>query len=209
MFDMRALAFSLAVLVPSAVVAQISAPDLVFPENGGWRWVDDVHSWTEVPTAVQYRMQIDTLGGDFSKAIVDALVADNFWFGTLWPGFYRWRVAASDGEAWSVWSDVWTFESRFPLSTEPEAETQAPIALERVFPNPSRGQVAIQFSVLDREADLRVYDTLGREVALLYQGHGAHPRRVRWEPTGLPAGVYVLVLRSSTGYVAERVVLVD
>src|SRR5690606_23478897 len=127
-----------------------------------------------------------------------------------WTGFYDWRVAAYDGEAWSEWSEVWTFESRFPVSTEPAATPQQPVALERVSPNPSAGSVHIRFNALGSgDADLRVYDALGREVARLHEGPTVRTQDVRWVASVLPAGSYFVVLRSGVHSVSKSVVLVN
>lgn len=203
---MKALLLALALLAPFAALAQIAPPDLIHPEDGGTRFTDDVQEWTEVPGAVGYRAEIDTLGGDFSTVFADTLIAGTQWAIRLPDGFYMWRVAATDGNAWSAWSEVWTFQARFPVANEPTAVPRRPVLLESVSPNPSRGAVRVRFSVPPGEtADLRVYDPLGREVARLYHGPTTGAREVRWDTKGLPAGTYLLHLRTASGAATERV----
>jgi hypothetical protein len=207
---MRAFVTLCALLIPSAVFAQLSPPELLQPEDGGWRWIDDHQAWSEVTGAVQYRAQIETLGGDFSTPVADTLITETYWYVRVWTGFYQWRVAAYDGEAWSDWSEVWTFESRFPVSNEPGATTQQPVALERVSPNPAPGFVHVRFHVRDGgDVSLRVYDALGREVARLHDGTTAGVSEVRWDARALPAGTYFVVLRSGAHLVSKPVVLVN
>jgi hypothetical protein len=207
---MRTLSFCLMVLVSPAAFAQLPAPDLLLPEDEGWRWVDDYNEWSEVPGAVDYRAQIDTLGGDFSVALADTVLAGTSWGNGISPGFYVWRVAAYDGDVWSDWSEVWTFESRFPVNNEPDASAQKLVEVEKVFPNPSNGIVQIRFIVHSHhEAELRVYDALGRETATLYRGTTVGVRDVVWDASSLPAGTYFLVLRSNSSRTIERVVIVE
>ncbi|MEM9998027.1 MAG: T9SS type A sorting domain-containing protein [Bacteroidota bacterium] len=77
------------------------------------------------------------------------------------------------------------------------------------FPNPSTGDVRLAF-ILPESASVTVsvYDTLGREVARLFDGAksaGAH--ELAWERGTLPAGVYVLRLRAGAQQVTTRAVL--
>src|SRR5690606_10029803 len=205
---MKALIAALALAVAPAALAQISPPDLLQPEDGGWRYVDDVQVWSEVPGAVAYRAQIDTLGGDFSDTVADTVITETTWEVRIWMGFYVWRVAAYDGSAWRDWSDVWTFESRFPVANEPTPAPQRPVAIASVSPNPSGGVVTVRFRVPPgREADLRAYDALGREVALIHRGTTAGIQAVQWDASGLPPGAYLLRLRSGADAAVGRVVL--
>ena len=61
------------------------------------------------------------------------------------------------------------------------------------YPNPFNPSTTLQFDAPDAAARVRlcVYDMLGREVALLYDGiPGPGRHSVGWSPTDLPAGVY-------------------
>lgn len=173
--------------------------------------MDATHEWSEVPGAVQYWAQIDTLGGGFSSPVADTLITDTFWYVQIWPGFFEWRVAAYDGASWSAWSGVWTFESRFPVSNEPDAISPPTIVVERIYPNPSANKIiSIRFGVFERtRVDLRIFDSVGREVATIYQDIGIGTQEIQWDANSLPAGTYFLLLRSATASVSRKIVLTE
>jgi hypothetical protein len=65
-------------------------------------------------------------------------------------------------------------------------------ALERNYPNPFNAQTVIRFQLAtDSSVRLRLYDILGREVAVLAQGdYPAGYHSVRWDGGSTPTGVY-------------------
>jgi len=72
------------------------------------------------------------------------------------------------------------------------------------FPNPFNPMtvVSIQLSVVSR-VDLRIFDLLGREVAVLASGEkSAGEHRVTWDARGMASGMYVCELRA--GGVVQR-----
>ncbi|MDX1420540.1 MAG: hypothetical protein R3181_11285 [Rubricoccaceae bacterium] len=84
-------------------------------------------------------------------------------------------------------------QSRFlTVSSEPSPDGLR-AALHAARPNPARGSTTLSFS-LDRPQTVRLsaHDALGREVAVLVDGvRAAGDHAVRWEASGLPAGVYL------------------
>jgi len=59
------------------------------------------------------------------------------------------------------------------------------------YPNPTSGMVDFRFSMVDfRWISLKIYDLQGREVALMIDGMWSGGQVVRWDASGLPAGVY-------------------
>jgi hypothetical protein len=95
--------------------------------------------------------------------------------------------------------------------TSVSTETEVPLEfeLDQNYPNPFNPATTIPF-VVDRAgpASLRVYDLLGREVAVLADGdlpagrHEAH-----WNASGLASGTYLAVLRSASGMRTRRLTL--
>lgn len=74
-------------------------------------------------------------------------------------------------------------------------EVQGPVSDFYVFqnyPNPFNSATRINFMLEQSgRTELRIYDTLGREVAtLLDEVRQAGPQSVTWEATGVPSGVY-------------------
>jgi hypothetical protein len=79
--------------------------------------------------------------------------------------------------------------------------TPKTLSLGPVYPNPARDRAEIGYAVPARmQISLRVYDMLGREVAMFADGieeAGTHQRSIPLD--ALPQGVYQLVLRSESG----------
>lgn len=118
-------------------------------------------------------------------------------------------AATSDGVAWS-WVGVMNqlhvtaLGTDSPQITGIEAEDAAPRFLGAApRPNPSLGSQEATFDVMLATADgvrLDLYDVRGRLVCegpreRLEQGAG----RIRWKPMELPAGTYLVRLRTSSG----------
>ncbi|NTV84100.1 MAG: T9SS type A sorting domain-containing protein, partial [Bacteroidales bacterium] len=65
------------------------------------------------------------------------------------------------------------------------------------YPNPTSGIVEFRFSNFDfRWVSLKIYDVRGREVAVVVDGRWAGDQVVRWDASGLPAGIYFYQLRA-------------
>ena len=77
------------------------------------------------------------------------------------------------------------------------------------MPNPFADATDLQFH-LDREVEvtLGVYDVTGREVARLAdrKRFGPGPHAIRFDGRGLPAGLYVCLLRAGGQTAARRIV---
>lgn len=79
-------------------------------------------------------------------------------------------------------------------------------------PNPFAGSTVIEYSTTKAgPVDLRVYDRMGREVAMLVHdsAHPAGAHRVTFDATQLPPGVYFAVLRSGTESVVRKMLRME
>lgn len=78
-------------------------------------------------------------------------------------------------------------------AVEPTGEVPAGLALRGSYPNPASGVTTIEFALpMAAHATLKVYDTLGREVArVVDQMLAADTYRVGFDASALPAGLYV------------------
>lgn len=96
-----------------------------------------------------------------------------------------------------------------PVAELPDGPLPARIHLEQNYPNPFNPSTTIRFSVAENSfVSLKVYDMLGREVAVLAAGRFAPGRHaVEWDGTGHPSGIYVYRLRSVGFSEARRFVL--
>lgn len=81
---------------------------------------------------------------------------------------------------------------RFPTTPEP-ADPEAATFDLRIWPNPARETITVALTV-GKTTDVRavVYDRLGREVAVLYDGPASGPLTLRLDAVPLPAGVYAV-----------------
>jgi hypothetical protein len=79
-----------------------------------------------------------------------------------------------------------------------------------VYPNPCNPSTTMEFRIKNSEfLILKVYDLLGREVAVLVDGPvEAGEHRVSWDARQSPSGVYICRLASGHYSLAERIVLI-
>jgi hypothetical protein len=106
---------------------------------------------------------------------------------------------ASGNSTYLYRSPVWLY-----TSAEPDAGIESTLA---AFPNPTDDRAEISFSLTSvGKARLAVYDVLGREVTVLYDGPAAS--EVRVQTPNLPAGVYVAVLRTGERVETQRFTVV-
>lgn len=118
---------------------------------------------------------------------------------------------ACNGEFVCTTSDHLPVYARFAFATNTAAEQDAGpngFVLELPFPNPFRNETTLGFT-LDQAGPVRldVYDVLGRRVAVLsdeVRRPGRHT--VPFNAAGLPAGVYLVVLKAGARIVAHPLI---
>ena len=91
--------------------ALIPPPSLYTPADGSY--ITDITpylDWYDVPTALEYQIQVDNTI-DFSSPIEDTItIADGYQCGTLANGKFYWHVRARDAlYMWTDYSDTWDF----------------------------------------------------------------------------------------------------
>jgi hypothetical protein len=105
------------------------------------------------------------------------------------------------------------YVTRKPLGTGIETGRQGEKSLLnqnlRIAPNPFSLSTEIAYSLpSQRKAGLKVYNSIGRLVEVLYEGEpGAGSHLLRWERKKHPPGVYFAVLAAGGIYETRRVVL--
>jgi hypothetical protein len=81
-------------------------------------------------------------------------------------------------------------------SDGPAAGVPVRMELRQNYPNPFNPSTTVSFSTAGGGMSIRVYDTLGREVAVLLDGApAAGEHTVTFDASALPAGVYFLRMR--------------
>ncbi len=97
-----------------------------------------------------------------------------------------------------------------PTQLDP-LQVPAPVALMQASPNPFRSRTTLRFSTAETApVRLALYDLMGREVRLLYEGSlpAGQVRSVQVPAQNLPAGVYFARLAGSGSSVVQRLVVV-
>jgi hypothetical protein len=94
-------------------------------------------------------------------------------------------------------------------SVSEERNPIAAFALYQNYPNPFNPGTTISFSLPKSSfVTLKVYNTLGEEVASLVNGEIAAGRHeVRWDAGNMPSGVYFYQLRASEFQQKQKMVL--
>jgi hypothetical protein len=83
------------------------------------------------------------------------------------------------------------------------------VALRAPYPNPSKGAATLEYDLSRAsQVSLRVYDVMGREVAMLANGWRDAGRHVAIIEAGLTSGVYFCVLRADRA-VESRILTVS
>ncbi|HEX9614886.1 MAG TPA: T9SS type A sorting domain-containing protein, partial [Bacteroidota bacterium] len=98
-----------------------------------------------------------------------------------------------------------------PTSVERLGDGNRPseFALEQNYPNPFNPATTIEFTVLNSgSVSLKVFDLLGREVAVLAQGQmSAGTYRATFSAENLTGGIYFYTLQTSDGSVTKKMTL--
>jgi hypothetical protein len=200
------------VLRASGQAAGPPPPALASPANGATDvTVTPTLQWQAASGAVSYHVQLAT-DAPFSTIVFED---DEFEATSTQPGqldhlaVHYWRVRASDGEAWSPWSQVFSFTTAAGVSDEDGPGAPIVFTLEPNYPNPFSLHTTIRFGLAqDCEVRLEVFDLLGRQVAVLADapmGRGFHD--VHWDSDTLPSGSYVYRLTAGD-FVAVRKMLI-
>jgi hypothetical protein len=83
------------------------------------------------------------------------------------------------------------------------------IVLYQNYPNPFNPMTVIRFSLLQREnVTLKVFDVLGRDVAMLNEQMEAGEHSVIFDASGLTSGVYFYRLQAGKFVSLKKMVLI-
>lgn len=107
---------------------------------------------------------------------------------------------------------TWTGESGARMAMTAEASRAIPeVPPTGVYPNPFRQQVTFRFTLPQRQqVQVKVYDLLGRQLELLYQGEVRphQPYLLEWRPRAqLAAGLYIIRLEAPGQVLQHKVML--
>jgi len=161
------------------------------------------HAWDQITrTAVPATVQIVGVDNDL---IIPRTCDSTFGRYTrlLLPGTYTIRAFAEGTDTITV-SDVVVTEDTltvvdflFNQVGVEESPVSGRRSAVRVYPNPTNGTTQFLISNFDfQQVTLKIYDVQGREVAVVLDGRWSGGQVVKWDATGLPAGVYFYELRA-------------
>jgi hypothetical protein len=158
---------------------------------------------------VQYEARLDipaapgsTIG--FAAWVSDpgALYRQEFNSAGEWPPGALWDAAETLGEL--------KLAEETGLS-EPSADQPESFRLGQNYPNPFNPTTTIQFRVKEPcRVTLKVYDALGKEIAVLADGRYAPGNHsVRFDAFGLPIGIYIYRIHAGGFTAARKMVVVE
>jgi|GEM_PF-84935 len=167
--------------------------------------------WEPVDSAATYEVQVAS-SPEFLDIVLDdydLVSPQDSLTGLTVKVEYFWRVRAFNTrkDRYSAWSDTGSlFLADSTLSAEessPAAGTvigraQASVRVEPNFPNPFGVSTTFRFYLPRRsKVVLRIYDLLGADVAtLLSERMSPGMHEFTWQPSNLPGGVYLFLLRA-------------
>jgi hypothetical protein len=98
----------------------------------------------------------------------------------------------------------------WPLGIKPISSTVSEFKLNQNYPNPFNPTTKIVFSIPKSDfVDLRIYDILGREVAVLASGYvNAGEYEVEWDAKNLASGMYYYRLKTPDNVAVKKMTLV-
>jgi len=99
--------------------------------------------------------------------------------------------------------------STFPVGIKQISETANTFNLMQNYPNPFNPTTKIKFSIpKDGFTDLRVYDVLGREVAVLYTGFSkAGQYEAEFNAAGIASGIYFYKLTTPENISVKKMIV--
>lgn len=172
---------------------------VIVPAFGTVVDVDTEFAFQETIFAEYYQVQISTSATFSAEDIVaDTIVTDtSFQFDNDLEeeSFFFWRVRALNEKGPSGWSTVSVFSTNKSTSIDSGNALPTAFTLGRNYPNPFNPTTNIQYGLPESaRVDLRVYDALGREVAVLVnqqQQAGLHTVVFDAGRYNLASGVYI------------------
>jgi len=168
---------------------------------------EDVELQAGIPFIRTYINQYVPAAAPAGNYAYNAYVKDALTWEILSSDSFPFEKVAGDGipnhgHGW----DVYGWDNEVAPSAEPVKE----YALHPAVPNPFNPETTISYSLPEPGIiSLRVYDVLGREAAVLYDGYAsAGTHEVTWNAEGLSSGIYLIKLKTTESQIIERVLLV-
>ncbi len=176
------------------------SPQIITPTDTSDIERDPLLVWSSSDLAESYNVQISA-SNRFSTIALDTIVTDTtLQLAPLNPNAdYYWRVSASNENGTSAYSDLGTFSTGTVTGIEDNQLSISEYRLEQNYPNPFNPETKISFTLPSAGyVSLRVYDMLGREVAVLvdeYKDTGIY--NYLFNAASLSSGIYFYQLQAN------------
>jgi photosystem II stability/assembly factor-like uncharacterized protein len=192
-------------------VSPVAAPVLVSPPNGATSQSTTLSLvWRKSIGALTYRVQVASDSGFTMILSDDSTVTDTTKLvGSLAPYTnYYWRVKARHSGGSSLYSTMWTFTC--PVSIQEVDGIPTHYSLGQNYPNPFNPSTTIRYELPHASrASLKVYNTLGQEVAtLVNETKAAGVYTVTFDAVGLASDVYFYRLQAGSFVDTKKLLLV-
>ncbi len=184
-------------------------PTMVWPPSG-------LRNVTRIPTfvwrkglATSYHIKVTEVTHTPNVIVVDQTVSDTTYFcSTILSAAtnYSWILQASNASGSSDWSAEARFQTGQDVTlVEGNSAMPTEFALSQNYPNPFNPTTVIRFAVPQSgPVSMRVYDVLGREVAVLVDNvMSAGSYTAQFDGRGLSSGIYFYRLVGS-GFVETK-----
>jgi uncharacterized lipoprotein YddW (UPF0748 family) len=175
--------------------------------------VEPLHATLNVPVPVTFRWESDSTATSYNLQVATSMtiMPENIVYeiSEIQDTFividelasntnHFWRVSAANEFGTSRWSVIRGFRTAEPVTVADRGDRPEKFLLHQNYPNPFNATTTIVFEIPEeRNVSLRIFDMLGREVAVLMDEHltpGIY--RVPFDASGLSSGMYIYQLRA-------------
>jgi mannose/cellobiose epimerase-like protein (N-acyl-D-glucosamine 2-epimerase family) len=156
------------------------------------------------PLAHDRTIMLNPVAYAAEKYRIKSVLKDNVAYADFDPVVRTLHLSPGTGGHFTV-----TYESALTAVAEAQGSVPASFRLEQNYPNPFNPTTTIRYQVAaETHVTLKVYDVLGREVALLVDAEesaGAHT--VTWNAAGVASGVYLYRLTAGASSAVRKSIL--
>ena len=143
-------------------------------------------------------------GGDYRAAFFGLGNNDSAYLTVRWPNGVIEEIGIVQAD-----QELHIIEPRPTSGNQQSLEPMKTPHLGDCYPNPFNSRTTIEFSISDsRFVTLKIYDLVGREVAVLVTERLSPGTYIRhWDATGYPSGVYFFILSTTNSVQTKKLVL--